>query len=215
MRLHTVIISYNRLELTQKAIDSYIETVSIPHSLWVADNASDEETQEWLRNAFAHQIIDGLLVNKQNQYPGRATNDVWAQADLRTTHLHRADNDFEFLSGWCDEIEERFAEDPKLGQLGMRTDEEEMFAEWNVGGNCMISMDVWNADVRYDERPWTEFPAGYTEDSFFTPEVVKAGFNWGRVKVPCIRPTSREDRDDPYYRGTWADRGINDFERPE
>ena len=211
MKLHTVFIAYNRLELTQIAVSSYLETVSRPFTAVVFDNASTDGTQEWL---LEHCPIDFIL-SEINRYPGFACNTGWETAPGDADFLHRADNDFAFLPGWCDEVEERFDADPKLAQLGMRTDEEEMFAEWNVGGNCVLSREAWDSGLRYDERPWTEFPEGYTEDSFFTPEVVKAGFNWGRVKVPCIRPTSREDPDDPYYRGTWADRGINDFERPE
>jgi hypothetical protein len=66
--------------------------------------------------------------------------------------------------------------------------------------------------LRYDERTWPEISAkvpGYTEDSFMSPKVVQMGWTWGRVTQPCIRPISQESADDPYYRQTWADRGIH------
>ena len=33
MKLHTVFITYNRLELTKQAIASYLETVSVPFTM--------------------------------------------------------------------------------------------------------------------------------------------------------------------------------------
>lgn len=215
MKLHSVIISYQRRELTEKAIDSYLETVTLPHTLWVVDNGSPPDIQEWLRYQFQHGILDGVHIYEENQYPGRATNEVWDQAPDDATHLHRADNDFVFLPGWCEEVAERFADDGRLGQLGMRTDEEELNAMWNVGGNCVVRRDVFMSGVRYDETPWPEFPAGFTEDSFYSPAMIKAGWLWDRVHRPCIAPTSTESPEDPYYRQTWADRGIHGHKREE
>jgi len=48
LKLHTVFITYNRLELTKRTIESYLETVTLPFSLWVVDNASTDGTQEWI-----------------------------------------------------------------------------------------------------------------------------------------------------------------------
>ena len=125
------------------------------------------------------------------------------------THLHRADNDFIFFSGWCEEVERCFSENERLGQLGMRTGEEELWNPRNVGGNCVIRRQLWDEGLRWDERPWPKIKTpGYTEDSYFTPAVVRMGWEWGRVERPCIQPISVEDPEDPYYRKTWADRGI-------
>ena len=45
MKLHTVFITYNRLELTKRAIASYLETVSVSVlGFMVVDNGSTDGT---------------------------------------------------------------------------------------------------------------------------------------------------------------------------
>lgn len=208
MKIHTVFITHNRLELTKRAIESYLETVTLPHSLCVVDNASTDGTREWLHeNVSLFQTVHWM---DNNVYPGKATNIGWSVLSS-TPLLHRADNDFIFLPGWCEEVERMFSENERLGQLGMRTDEEELHNHRNVGGNCVIRRELWDAGLRYDERPWPKISAktpGYTEDSYMSPEVVRMGWEWDRVERPCIQSISYESPEDPYYRKTWADRGI-------
>ena len=209
MNLHTVMVTYNRLELTKRAIESYMETRTGPGSLMVVDNHSTDGTLAWLvdeRPKDVHWMSFG-----KNWYPGYATNRGWEEAPADTVLLHRADNDFVFLPGWEDHVRLQFSANQNLGQLGLRTDEEELHNTHNVGGNNVIRKTLWDQGLRYDERTWPEITAkvpGYTEDSFLSPRVRKMGWEWGRVTVPCIRPISVEDADDPYYQQTWKDRGI-------
>lgn len=203
MKLHTVFITYNRLELTKQAIDSYLETVTLPFAFVVYDNGSQDGTADWIR-AKGYPLIG----DHENRYPGFAANRGWShwmKAD--TTHLHRADNDFAFLPGWCEEVE-RIFQSEKVGQVGLRTDEEEMYARWNVGGNCVIRRELWDQGLRYDERPWPEYPPGYSEDSFLSPAVEQMGYTWTRVKRPCIRSLASGDMNDPYYQKSYGDRRI-------
>ena len=217
MKLHTVFITYNRLELTKQAIESYLETVSVPFTLAVVDNASTDGTADWIKDFCENTYVIGpqdpydFYIMPSNVYPGPATNFGWSVAPLDATHLHRADNDFAFLPGWCEEVERIFQAD-KVGQVGLRTDEEECFARWNVGGNNVIRRELWDQGLRYDERPWPEYPPGYSEDSYFSPSIVQMGYTWTRVKRPCIRSLSQESWDDPYYRDSWEARGMS---RPE
>lgn len=206
MKLHTVFVTHNRLELTKQAIASYLETVSVPHTLIVVDNASADGTREWLLQDYDF----GLSLLNENHYPGYACNRGWERAPADADFLHRADNDFAFLPGWCDRVAEVFA-DETVGQVGLRTDEEEVFNEINVGGNCVIRRTLWNQGLRYDERLWPEFPETFSEDAFFSPEVAKMGFRWTRVKRPCIIPLADTDWNDPYYQRSLGDRRI---ERP-
>ena len=203
MKLHTVVISYNRLELTKQAIESYLETVSVPYTLMVVDNASTDGTQEWLLNAPGFNVI---LLN-ENRYPGFATNHGFHHAPATATHLHRADNDFKFLPGWCEHVAEIFA-NTKVGQVGLRTGPEENFAQWNVGGNMIVRRDLWDQGLRYDERPWPEYSPGYSEDCYLSPAVEAMGFKWKRVLHPCIEPLASGSWTDPYYIRSYGDRGI-------
>lgn len=206
MKLHTVFITYNRLELTKRAIESYLETVHLPYTYVVVDNGSTDGTVEWLHenHRFAHYALG------ENRYPGFAANFGWREEwrfHSEATHLHRADNDFAFLPGWSEEVERIFRA-KKIGQVGLRTDEEEQYARWNVGGNNVIRRELWDRGLRYDERPWPEYPPGYSEDSFFSPTIIEMGYTWTRVKRPCIQNLASGDWGDPYYQQSYGDRGI-------
>jgi glycosyltransferase involved in cell wall biosynthesis len=215
MKLHTVFITYNRLELTKRAIASYIETVTVPWTAWIVDNHSEDGTREFILEGSGMQawpLGSGASILNENRYPGFACNLGFDMAPADATHLHRADNDFVFLPGWCDEVAPMFRR-KSLGQLGLRTNKEEM-SGINVGGNCVIRRSLWDDGLRWDERPWPqlrdEVGAGWTEDSLMSGSVRKMGYTWARVKNPCIQPISNDSADDPYYQGTWEDRGISE-----
>lgn len=207
MKLHTVFITYNRLELTKQAVSSYLETVSVPFTFSIVDNASNDGTVEWIMSlGYGGLITRHCLLD--NRYPGYACNLGWDDAPTDVDFLHRADNDFLFLPGWCEEVEAQFNLYPNLGQLGLRTDQEEQFVSINTGGNCIIRRELWDKGLRYDESPWPKYPAGWTEDSYFSPAVKKMGYDWKRVGRPCIKSIAYEDPDDEYYRESWRNRNI-------
>lgn len=215
MKLHTVFVTYNRLELTKRAIETYLETVSVPFSLWVVDNASTDGTQKWLGENLT-EVGMGHSLLPENRYPGWATNHGWEAVEFAgiasdATHLQRADNDFGFLPGWCEEVKRKFL-NPTIGQLGLRTVRQEPGAPYNVGGNCVIRRELWDAGLRYDETPWPQMPQGFTEDSFFSPAVEKMGYRWARVNKQCIYELNEVYADtntDPYYERSWGDRHIH------
>jgi glycosyltransferase involved in cell wall biosynthesis len=211
MKLHTVFITYNRLELTQQAVKSYLETVSVPFTFTIVDNNSTDGTQKWVAD-IPYGGLKSFHLLAKNRYPGYACNLGWSDAPKDATHLHRADNDFIFLPGWCEEVERCFGHYKKLGQLGMRTNDEELNVQGNTGGNCVVSRKLWDKGLRWDERPWPqirdEVGAGWTEDSLISREVRDRGWHWVRVRKPCIQPISFESKDDEYYQQTWSDRGI-------
>lgn len=210
MKIHTVFITYNRLELTKRAITSYLETVTVPHLISIVDNGSSDGTDDWIHD-MSHEIAWNMHLFHDNHYPGYAANRAWELTPADITHLHRADNDFIFLPGWCEEVQRSFRHYRMLGQLGLRTNDEEQ-SSINVGGNCVIRRELWDKGLRWDERPWPqirdEVGAGWTEDSLMSAQVRNMGYSWVRARKPCIQPISAEDPDDPYYQGTWADRGI-------
>lgn len=210
--LHTVVVSYERLHLTRLCISSYLQTVTLPFSMVVVDNGSQPEVVEWLADWLPNISVPArpieLLALGQNKYPGYATNRGWERMPPETTLLHRADNDFSYLGGWCEEVLARFEENPQLGQLGLRTGKEELHVESNVGGNNVIRRELFDKGLRYEEKPWSEYPTGWSEDSLFSPAVVEMGYQWERVRKPCIVTMASGDWDDPYYAKSYGDRGI-------
>lgn len=216
MILHSVMVTYDRLDCTKKALASYLETVSVPYRMTVVDNGSSDGTKFWLIDQHnAHLIYDAIFLN-QNMYPGFATNRGWETVGPDATHLHRADNDWAYRPGWCDHLQAAF-EDPKVGQVGLRTDREESHngkpIVWNVGGNNVIRRELWDAGLRYDERPWTELPAGHSEDTYLSPAVENMGYIWKRVAKPCIYGVSVESKTDEYYIRSYTARRIYGFGR--
>ncbi len=209
MILHSVMVTYDRLYATQKSLASYLETVSVPWTMTIVDNGSTDGTAEWLTN-FAEAEIDVAFLDR-NMYPGFATNRGWEQTPPEATHLHRADNDWAYRPGWCDQVIAAF-QDPKVGQVGLRTQREEP-VDYNVGGNNVIRRELWDNGLRYDERPWTELPAGHSEDTYLSPAVEQMGYKWTRVKKPCIYGVSVESKDDPYYIRSYTARRIYGFGR--
>jgi len=210
VKLHTVFITYNRLELTKQAIESYLETVTVPYEYTVVDNGSSEGTFWFAKEGYNH-ILLGV-----NRYPGYACNYGWSYASDDTTHLHRADNDHVFLPGWCEAVEHEFKPE-KVGLVGLRTSEEELHAKSNTGGNCVVRRSLWDEGLRWDERSWPDLRdqvgLGITEDSLMAPAVERMGYTWTRVRRPCIVPISSElpdsDPDWPYYLQSFRDRGIH------
>ncbi len=210
VKLHTVFVTYNRLELTKRAIESYLETVTVPHRFLVVDNASTDGTTTWLQQNVRTLNFKGIIAFPENRYAGAACNFGWAMVSawMDVDFLQRADNDSEFLPGWCEHVEECFEGRPELGQLGLRMGEEEGFNKINVSGDCIIRRELWDKGLRWEEKPWSEYPRGTAESRPFARAVEKMGYKWDRVTQPCIRPIAAEDPDDEYYIESWRSRGI-------
>jgi glycosyltransferase involved in cell wall biosynthesis len=202
VKLLSVVVSYNRLELLKETVFSYKETVTSPHRLIVVDNDSDAVTRRWLRNSGLE-----VLFLDQNYFPGYATNRGWEQGiEDDTEFLHRSDNDFRFLPGWEEEVMRCF--EHEVGQVGLRTDSEEGNTGHNCGGNCVIRRDLWDNGLRYKEKPWGQYPPGYSEDSYMSPAVTRMGWRWTRVKQPCIENLASGDWSEDYYLQSYSVRGI-------
>ncbi|MDE2097962.1 MAG: glycosyltransferase [Patescibacteria group bacterium] len=212
MNLTACVVTHNRLELTKRCIESFLATVSVPYYLVVVDNASTDGTLEWLI-AEEDSSPDLILPLRENLYPGRACNVGWAAA-LPFNHdanlLLRADNDVEFLSGWCDELQ-RIFEDPKVGQVGLLEQKFEQGCS-NVGGNCAIRRELWDAGLRWNEAPWSPSETGGTrpyEDGLMSEAIMKAGYRIARVERECIKHNGWDwDAYPNYYEKTAADRGY-------
>jgi len=200
----TVVVSYKRPELLRQTLVSYLETVTYPYRLVVVDNGGCEEALE-----VADDLNVAVAAMDSNLYPGCATNVGWdALVAHAPVYLHRSDNDVEYLPGWCNEVCTRFEENPNLGQLGLRTLAEEG-AHPNVGGNCVVRPPVFRK-VRWREDSWA--PGQATEDYYYTKDVVAAGYEWGRVKAPCIVHHGNGDpQTDSYYAETWTAKGFGGY----
>jgi len=204
MRLHTVIVSYNRRDLLQRTVESYLATVTVPYSLMIVDNGSAHTTVDYLRDLKTEGVH--IMELGRNRWPGPACNIGFGVAPPQSKHLHRSDSDMEYLPGWCEEVQERFA-DETVGQVGLRTDEEENHTELNVGGTAIFRRELWDAGLRYREDSWRVLGT-MTEDYWISVAVTEMGWRWTRVQRPCVIHTATGDLTDPYYRRSYGVRGI-------
>lgn len=207
MHIHTVIVSYKRHILTEKTLQGYLETVSVPHSLVIVDNGSPSDTVEWLNSL----TIPVMFLDK-NYFPGYATNRGWELMPPETTLLHRLDNDTMLLPGWCEDAVECF-KDPKVGQYGFLAagDREWIIRmgfmpSWPCGGNSIISRQLYDKGLRYSERPWTD--GGVLEDTQLSLDVRNMGFERVFSTRPVMDYMSGDYPDYDYDREIKKSRGL-------
>lgn len=195
MKLLIVLITYQRLEYTQRTLKSLGKTLDIPATIMIVDNNSTDGTQEFIKSLALKPIHWGfpagfmhVILNPENYYPGKACNIGWAEG-LKylpdATHLMRCDNDMDFEPNWASKAQQYFEAMPILGQLGLDDSALDSFKgderyittingksvnAWpgNVGGPCIISREVYDRGARYDETPWQDLRE--TKDSMITPQ---------------------------------------------
>lgn len=207
MHIHTVIVSYKRVELTRRTLEGYLNTVSVPHSIIIVDNGSPPDMADWLLSLDVPVLLLG-----RNYYPGFATNRGWERRPAETTLLHRLDNDTRLLPGWCEDAIECF-EDPKVGQYGLLAagDREWLVKKgylpsWPCGGNSIISIKAYEKGIRYSEKPWTA--GGTLEDTQLTLDIKNKGFKRVFSTIPVMDYMSGDVPDLEYDLEIKRSRGL-------
>ncbi len=204
LTLHAVIVSWHRAELTRRTIESFLATVTLPHSLLVVDNGSSDAQIRMIARRAA------VLTLGENRYPGYATNRGWEARPYRpgpgdVDLLMRSDNDTLWLPGWCDEAAEAFA-DPLVGLYGPTALGDEKWTSipsWPVGGNAIIRRELFDRGLRYSEEPWSP---GIAECGRFTADALALGYTRRFSTRPAIQYL--DDGDEEYRRATHAARGL-------
>lgn len=212
MKLLCVVVTHNRRAYTERCLASLRAHGDENFKIVVVDNASTDGTQ---------QLAD--IRNTKNLYPGAACNIGWHHglqtfdADL----LMRSDNDIEYLDGWREEVEDKFTNLWELGLFGLHnrhedydghppvTDHKGVNVQWgNVGGNCVMRRQLWDAGLRWNPGAWA--PGGQDEDTRMSHEVKKHGLIIGcAIPVLCNNMSFHRYEDYPeYYDRTAAVRGL-------
>lgn len=202
IKLHTVVISYQRLSLLIETIETYEATVTLPYKMIVVDNGSDKEVTDWIEEHAMAKRFDAILIG-ENRYPGYAANRGF-ETTGDATHLHRSDSDMRYLPDWCKHFEREF-HNHRIGLVGLRTIREERYTSLNTGGTAVIRRDLWDNGLRYNEKPWHN---SHTEDWEICQDVIKMGSLWGRVRKPSVVHLGSGDLNDEYYRKSFGVRGI-------
>lgn len=202
--VHCVVVSYDRRSLTERTVESFLETVTIPHSLMVVDNGSHPDVQKWL---IQFPLGADTLLLGENRYPGYAVNRGWEYAPDQANLLMRSDNDAEWQPGWCDEMVEVFETRPEVGQYGPIAAGDEQWAavpSWPVGGNSVIRRRLYDDGLRYTETPWPELDV--IEEHQLTRDVWEMGWERAFSTRPAV--VYLDDGDQDYLTRSHADRGL-------
>jgi GT2 family glycosyltransferase len=217
MKILTCLVTYNRLPLTKRCVESYLATVGPDSMLVIVDNGSTDGTCEWLAQ------FPNVIYNGGNLYPGRACNQGWDHG-LNTGFgpdlLHRLDNDIELLPGWREEVERAFTEWPELALLGVLNLHEDRKVDAHaehgiepvprVGGNVVMPAANFRAGLRWSEQPWRP---QVDEDGPMSWEAARYGIvaRLRRTVANNMAFCRAEDFPD-YYRETARVRGIKHWE---
>lgn len=110
-------VENNRTELTRQTLDYVRETVDLTkHRVFIIDNNSCAATKELLRRYYWATLI----TLSENIGTARAINLAWHQRQPGE-HCIKMDNDiFIHNAGWADEMQEYIANDPQIGQIGLK-----------------------------------------------------------------------------------------------
>jgi hypothetical protein len=111
--LSTVMLCWNRLPLSRRTLESYRATITVPHELFLIDNASTDDTRAWMQSV---PDVAGLVLMDRND-PAAALNEALGRCAGRL--LHVMENDYLYAPGWDRYVVECFDRIPELGQLGL------------------------------------------------------------------------------------------------
>jgi len=219
----TIILNWNRAELLKKTVESYLATAGADRELIVVDNASTDESRDYLRVIEADSGVRVLCLNENEG--GAAYNHAvpHARGDL----IHLCENDVVFQPGWFEHAVSAFDCFPTLGQLSLfgdvPTDEEAweskpsqlVFSRGkilyralaNVGTTSVLRASLFRENglkVRNIEHGSFRFP----DDTRLSADVKAAGFGVAWSDHYYIRNVGHEveefEKNPDYYEQNYA-----------
>lgn len=114
----TIILNWNRAQLLQQCVDSYLATVTGAFELFIVDNASTDSSRDYLRQLEVTGRVRVICLDEN--IGGEAFNFIVPLTCGDFIHL--SENDQIFLPGWREHAESAFAAFPDLGQLSLFSD---------------------------------------------------------------------------------------------
>ena len=97
MKIHLVLVTYNRLFYTKKALKSILEDKKEDFILTIWDNASSDGTQDYLKSINDPRINE-IIFSPKNIGQIDAVNNIWSSSDAYL--LGKLDNDCVVTPGW-------------------------------------------------------------------------------------------------------------------
>ena len=173
-------LCYNRLELSKKCLESYLHTISVPHELVIVNNASTDNTREWLEGIKNDPRIKKIIHGVNND-PASALNSGLRICTGR--YLHVMENDYIYFDGWDIYVLNCFDKIANLGQLCICYGKSALIGQHY--GNLVylslgnvVSSSVFQRKIFFDYHVhWQNIHRGsMPDDEQFSDAVKKAGF---------------------------------------
>lgn len=142
--ISSVMLCWNRLPLSRQCLASYLDTISVPHELFVIDNGSTDETPSWLAEIASCPGVTDILSLAENN-PAAALNMGLARCSGR--YLHIMENDYRYLPGWDRYVLGRFDGIRELGQLALFEGESRFHAAGHEGQVWIARENVCTTSV--------------------------------------------------------------------
>jgi GT2 family glycosyltransferase len=137
-----IILTYNNLSLTKACLESiqkYTDYKNI--EIIIVDNASTDDTPNFLRENYQHRAHYKIIFNKENK--GFAAGNNIGLKSAAGEYLILLNNDTRVTPGWIQTMINYFRRNPKLGLLGPVTN--------NIGNEAKITTKYKNPDNMFPE----------------------------------------------------------------
>jgi glycosyltransferase involved in cell wall biosynthesis len=215
----TTILNWNRGYLLRKTLESYFETVSVPHEVFVVDNASSDDSRAIIAEFEARfPQLTAILLDENRG--GEALNLGLERSKGR--YLHLSENDLVYQPGWCETALAKFEAFPELGQLSVfgpvTTDEEPWNASpgkltyrrgqivyvtpGNVGTSSFLPREICDSGTRIHNYPSKTGTFLFPDDGRLSAEVKETG-KWvawcDRYLVRNLGHLGKEIEEHPEY----------------
>lgn len=195
-----MMVTYNRLPLTKRTIESLRKTVHTKVNFVIIDNCSTDDTQDYLielqdleLNNQRSMFKIRLLLNTENLGIARARNQALQIADeLNTEWYATLDNDVEMCDGWLEECIDILKANKSYGGIGVNMEgtsyplvakNHKIFQDkpaGNLGTACMVFPKSIHKMIGFFNTEYSKYYG--LEDSDFGMRIRAAGFKLGYLK---------------------------------
>lgn len=115
--VHLLLLVWNRLEYTQRTLESVLRCTKHPFRLHVVDNASDPPTADFLKRWTEEhpEVVESFVRSEVNEGLSPPTRRFWAQMKARKElWWGKIDNDIIFPEGWLGRLVEVLEKCPSV-----------------------------------------------------------------------------------------------------
>lgn len=197
MSAKLLMVTYNRLELTKKTLESIFQHTRTPYELVIVDNASSDGTVDYLNELFSSKIKDEnylgttLLLNSENLGIAIGRNQTLALAGNSDWYA-TLDNDVILPDNWLKKCIDIMTANPKYGMIGVNFENVQYplvdvgqykvqhKKEGNLGTACMVfSKKVHKMIGYFNDADYGKYGL---EDSDYGFRARVAGFQLGYLE---------------------------------